>query len=127
MHSKICGRQTMDLRELVYALLNGDLLAARQWVADARRAGVDWQQVHRPQGLNEREITVAAAFAELLAERSGSLPPAWTAAIGGANEALILDPGLEQMPRSLARARSDGPAPLRRRNLVAPPDFLEVA
>jgi hypothetical protein len=40
---------------------------------------------------------------------------------------LILDPGLDQMPRSFAHAKAAGPEPLRRRNLIALPDFLDVA
>ena len=34
---------------------------------------------------------------------------------------------LEEMPRSFARAKSEGPEPLRKRNLLALPDFLDVA
>jgi hypothetical protein len=72
-------------------------------------------------------MTVAAGLAELLARRAGAAPPAWTAAVGGEKELLVLDPGLEQMPRSFARARSAAPEPLRKRNLIALPDFLDVA
>lgn len=32
----------MDIRELVHALLAGDLLAARQYAADAQRVYVQW-------------------------------------------------------------------------------------
>jgi hypothetical protein len=117
----------MDLRDLVHAVLEGDLLAARQWVVDARRTRLDWNTIQRPSGLSDVELTVAAGLAELLATRAGSNAPAWTASVGGLNEAVILDPGLEQMPRSLAHAKTDGPPPLRRRNLVASPDFLDVA
>jgi len=117
----------MDLRDLVRAVLSGDLLAARQWVADARRVRVDWQAMERPIGLSDREMVVAAAFAELFAARAQSIAPDWTASIEGQEELLILDPGLEQMPRSLARAKTAGPVPLLRRNLIALPDFLDVA
>src|SRR5438105_9912548 len=125
MLSMICGRQHMDLRDLVHAVLDGDLLAARQWVADARRSRFHWREIQRPDGLSETELTVAAAFAELLATRAGSVAPDWTASVGAQEEPLILDPGLEQMPRSLARAKIDGPPSLRRRNLLALPDFLD--
>lgn len=56
----------MDLRDLVRAILAGDLLTARQWVADAQRANLQWDRLERPFGLNERELTVAAGVAELL-------------------------------------------------------------
>ena len=117
----------MDLRDLVRTVLAGDLLTARQWVADARHARVDWEAMPKPEGMSDREMTVAAGLTELLATRAGSPAPAWTDSVGGEDEPLILDPGLEQMPRSFARAKAAGPPSLRRRNLVALPDFLDVA
>jgi hypothetical protein len=116
----------MELSELVRMILSGDLLAARQWVADANRAKIRWDRIGMPSGLDEREMTVAAALTELLAARAGAEPPAWTLSVGPQKEPLFLDRGLENMPRTLAQAMSDGPEPLRRRNLFASPDFLEV-
>lgn len=112
------------LHGLVKALLRGDLLAARQWVADART--VQWESVQRPNAATQRELVIAAAMVELLAARAGAEPPAWTDAVGALPEPLVLDPGLEALPRSFAEAQSHGPEPLRKRNLVAPPDFLDV-
>ena len=117
----------MDIRELVHALLAGDLLTARQYVVDTQRASVQWDRLERPLDLTERELSVAAALVELLASRAGAAPPLWTRTVGAVPELLVLDPGLEQMPRSFARARVAGPEPFRRRNLVASPDFLDVA
>jgi hypothetical protein len=117
----------MDVPELVHALLAGDLLTARQCVADARRTHFRWEHLEHPQGLSEREMSVAAGIVELLASRAGDPPPPWTKSVGALREPLILDPGLEQMPRSFARAKSSGPESLRKRNLIAMPDFLDVA
>ena len=117
----------MDLRDLVEAILAGDLLTARQWVADAYRSGVDWRTFDLPEGLKPPALVVAAAIVELLADRAGMPPPVWTATVGASGEPLVLDPGLEQMPRSFEFAQTDGPSPLRRRNLIALPDFLHVA
>jgi hypothetical protein len=117
----------MEIHELVRALLTGDLLTARQHVADAKRAHVAWERLEQPRGMNDCEMSVAAAIVELLAARAGKTPPAWTKSIGPVPEVLILDPGLEEMPRSFARAKVAGPEPLRRRNLIALPDFLDVA
>ena len=117
----------MDLADLVRSILAGDLLAARQFVSDARGAHVAWEQVPQPRGLNDCELTVAAALVELLSARGGSTPPSWTAGIGPLRELLVLDPGLENMPRSFARAKATGPEPLRKRNLIASSDFLDVA
>lgn len=117
----------MELRDLVRAILSGNLLAARQWVADAQRARLNWDTCERPAGLDEREMAVAAGLAELLASRAGETAPTWTAAIGAAQtEPLFLDPGLAEMPRTLERTKRDAPEVLRRRNLYASPDFLDV-
>ena len=117
----------MEVGDLVHAILAGDLLAARQWVSDAKRAHLRWGAVPYPDSLTGREMTVAAGVIELLANRAGETPPSWTHAVGAEREPLVLDPGLDQMPRSFARAKASGPEPLRRRNLVALPDFLDVA
>lgn len=117
----------MDLRELVEAILRGDLLAARQWVADARRERIQWESVPCPRDFSDLEMTIAAGLVELFAHRSGVNPPSWTDGVGPEPEPILLDPGLEQMPRSYALARSSAPDPLRKRNLFALPDFLDVA
>jgi hypothetical protein len=117
----------MDIRELVHALLAEDLLTARQYVTDAQRNRVEWPRVEQPSGLDEREMSVAAAVVELLAARAGAEAPSWTANIGPVPELLVLDPRLECMPRSFARAKATGPTALLKRNIVALPDFLEVA
>ena len=117
----------MDLRNLVEAVLTGDLLTARQWVSDARREDVRWSTVPAPPDLTDRQLTVAAALVELFAQRAGEQPPLWSTTIGGEREPIVLDPGLEDMPRSFALAKTAGPEPLRKRNLVALPDFLDVA
>lgn len=117
----------MDIRDLVHALLAGDILTARQWVADAQRMGVQWQSLEAPADLNDLELSVAAAVVELLASRAGQMPPPWTMDIGAVGELLVLDPGLDQMPRSFARAKATGPEALLKRNIVALPDFLAVA
>ena len=117
----------MDVRKLVQALLAGDLLTARQCVSDARRTRVAWERLERPRDLDDRELSVAAGIIELLASRTGDMPPSWTTNIGAVHELLVLDPGLEQMPRSFAHAKAAGPESLRKRNLIALPDFLDVA
>jgi len=117
----------MDIRELVRSILDGNLLAARQWVSDAQHEHLAWNVIPKPIEVSAEELTVAAAMLELLAARSGDQPPSWTSTVGAVQEQMVLDPGLETMPRSFARAKVDAPAPLRRRNLVALPGFLDVA
>jgi len=117
----------MELEDLVRAIATGDLLTAREWVADAQRLRLQWTRVPRPTSLGERDLAIAAGLAELLAERGGAPAPSWASSISGPNEPFLLDPGLDEMPRSLAWARTSGPEPLRKRNLIALPDFLKIA
>lgn len=117
----------MDVLELVDAVIGGDLVAARQWVADAHRARIRWEDLRCPLDVTNQSAAVAAGLIELLATRAGAQPPSWTSRVGPIPHEMVLDPGLDQMPRSFAYARAAGPEPLRKRNLVAMPDFLDVA
>jgi len=117
----------VDLRDLVAALLRRDALSARQWVADATREGFDWSHVTEPHGLDMTGRAVAAAVVEMMAERSGSRPAAWTSAVPAAPERLFLVQAAEALPRLRRLCEEEGPEPLRRRGLLAPPGFLTAA
>lgn len=117
----------MDLRDLVQALLRFDALTARQWLADATKSGVVWSKVAHPFGLDETESALAAGVVELLASRAGQPPPSWAAAIPAAPRTLFLVRAAATMPRLRAACEQEGPEPLRRRGLLAPPDFLTIA
>lgn len=117
----------MDIRDLVRALLAFDTLTARQWVADALRADLRWSHVARPRDLSHRELVVAAAVVELLAERAGQEPPGWTEAVAAGREQILLVRAAQSMPRLRRLCEEQGPLPLRRRGVLAPPDFLTAA
>ncbi len=117
----------MDLRDLVVALLAYDTLAARQWVADSLREGGDWESVPRPADLDATGMVVAAGVAELLAERAGQAPPPWAKAIEASPTPIYLVKAVLTMPRLRRLCEEEGPEPLRRRGILAPPDFLTVA
>lgn len=127
MPSTTYGIRFMEVRHLVESILAGDLLSAREWVADAKRQRLNWEALPYPKDLRGRGMTIAAGVIELLAGRAGENPPPWTEAIGAEPDPVVLDPGLEEMPRSFARAKTSAPEPLRKRNLVALPGFLDVA
>ena len=117
----------MNLNDLVASVLSGDLLRARQWVADARRNNVNWEAIAFPEEMDQRSLTVTAALLELFAHRSGGNPPPWTTHVGAMGDLTVIDPGLETMRRSFAYAKEHGPVALLKRNLIALPDFLDVA
>ena len=117
----------MDLRDLVRALLTHDTLTARQWVADAKRVGVSWADTPRPVGLDAVALAVAAGVAETLAQRAGQSPPRWAAEVEAAPETVFLVRAARSMPRLRRLCEEEGPEPLRRRRVLAPPDFLTAA
>ena len=117
----------MNLLDLIKALLSYDTLSARQWIADAQRSGFVWTSVPAPRGLDATASALAAGVTELLASRAGQAPPAWTATVPPAPERVFLVRSAAKMPRLRESCEREGPEPLRRRGLLAPPDFLTIA
>lgn len=117
----------MDVRDLVRSLLTFQTLAARQWVADAKRSGFDWTEVEKPDDASLQELAVAAGVVEMFAQRRGEAPPAWTRSVASAPQSIHLVKAALTMPRLRATCEREGPEPLRRRGLFAPPDFLTIA
>jgi hypothetical protein len=76
--------------------------------------------------MNLADLVQAILSGEMLAVRAGASPPPWTTSVGPQAGLLVLDPGLERMPRSFEQAKRNGPEPLRKRNMIASPDFLDI-
>jgi hypothetical protein len=72
-------------------------------------------------------MAVAAGVTEVLAAQSGQSPPAWTARVVAAPEPIFLVRAAAEMPRLRLSCEEDGPEPLRRRGVYAPPEFLTAA
>ena len=117
----------MELRDLVAALRRWDSLAARAWVQEAVRTRLDWSAIAQPADLDPDGLAIAAGIAELLAARAGQTPPAWTSAVPPATHSVYLVRAASQMPCLRAACESEGPEPLRRRQIFAPPEFLTFA
>ena len=117
----------MQIRSLIEALMSFDVLRARQWVADAMRMPISWSEVACPVGMDAEQLAVAAGVVELLAERAGQLAPSWTVEVGESPRRLYLVRAAKSMPRLRRLCEEEGPEPLRRRQIMAPPEFLSVA
>jgi len=117
----------MDLVELVNALISGDALAARAWVAESARRGIQWSLIPQPSHLDSVEMAIAAGVVELLAARQKQSPPAWTSHVTASPRDVFLVRSAEAMPRLRQMCIEQGPEPLRRRHVFAPPDFLTAA
>ena len=117
----------MQIQTLIEALMSFDVLKARQWVADAMRMPIRWSEVARPPGLDAERLAVAAGVVELLAERFGQQSPSWTVEVGESPRRIYLVRAAQSMPRLRQLCEREGPEPLRRRRIMAPPEFLTVA
>lgn len=117
----------MELIDLVAALADDDMLTARQWVADAAREGFEWSRVPRPQELPEAWMAIAAGITELLAAPAGLVAPSWTVDVRAASEPVFLVRAARDYPRLRRLCEEEGPEPLRRRRILAPPEFLTAA
>ncbi len=95
----------MELTKLVEAAIRVDMLAARQWVADAERAHFQ-SEVPEPLGLDASMRAVAAALVGLFA---------W------------LTPAQAKMPRSRKVIEENCPPPLRRMGVFATENYLTIA
>jgi hypothetical protein len=117
----------MDLNKLVRALRNYDTIAARQWVADAKRSGIQLRDLAKPSGLDPIDNAIAAGVVELLSTRWGQTAPKWTGDIAAAPVPVFLVRAAKLMPRLRKACETEGPESLRRRRILAPPDFLTAA
>lgn len=117
----------MELRDLVDALLRGDTLEARQWVCDAARTDFSWSELPSPEGLSPVGRAIAAGVVELMASRAGQAPPEWTSVVPASPTRFFLVRAAETMPRLRRLCEEEGPAPLRKRGILAPPEFLTWA
>ena len=115
----------MAIEVLIKSILGGRPLDARQWVADAQRAGVRFDHMPKPHLDDSIELALAAGITELLASRVHQAPPSWTSEVGQLPEPFYVGK-LARMPRSAEEARCNGPEPLRRRNVFASPNFLSL-
>ena len=117
----------MDLRDLVLALRGYDALSARQWVSDALRQQIEWEHLAAPTGLDATDLAIAAGVIELLAERTGKRSPEWTQTVAAAPKPIFLVRAAESMSNLRKQCQEEGPWPLRRRQIFAPTEFLQVA
>jgi len=117
----------VDIADLSRALATFDALAARQFVADAGREGIEWSRVAAPSIEDPREMAIAASVVELLAERAGERAPDWTRTVPPAPQPIFLVRAAASMPRTRRMCEEESPEPLRRRRIFALPDFLTIA
>ena len=115
------------IEQLARAALDRDHLRLRSLVQDMTRTQTDWSALPRPKTSDMRLLAMTASLAELLAARQNQTPPNWTNEIGALEVPFFLLQSAENMKRLRVLCETQSPEPLRKRQLYAPPHFLEFA
>lgn len=113
--------------QLAQAALAGDALGLRALVQDWLLENPRISDAPAPDSSDAAVLVVAAGLVELLAERRQALPPEWTRRVGAAPTPIFLVRAARRMKRLRHLCETEAPQPLRRRNLLAPPDYLQSA
>ncbi len=114
----------IQVEDLAGAALEHNALELNSLVQDLWRSGTPLASCPKPTAANPRLLSVAAALLELLAQRWEQDPPAWVNEVGGVSEPFFLLKYAEKMPHLRRLCEMESPAPLKKRGLYAPPDFL---
>lgn len=117
----------MKVEEISKAILAGQALAARSLVQEWLSTRPDLAHEPVPQTSDGRVLALSAALVELFAERLGQRSPDWTKEVRPLREPVYLLRSVMKMPRLRKLCEEQSPAPLRRRNLFAPADYLTFA
>ena len=117
----------VQIEQLAKAAMAGDALKLRSLTQDLLRQNARLVDSARPLSTDPVVSVVAAGLIELLAERRHEPAPAWASLIGATHPPLYLVKSAQRMPRLRRLCETESPEPLRRRNLFAPPTFLEFA
>ncbi len=115
------------IEQLARAALDRDHFRLRGLVQDMTRAQTKWSTLPRPKTSDPRLLAMAASLVELLAMRQKQTPPTWTKEIGPLKDAFFLLQSAEKMKRLRALCETQSPEPMRKRQLYAPPHFLDFA
>jgi hypothetical protein len=116
----------MNPRDLTVAVVRFNDLTARQLVKDAAREGFSWADAPAPDFRGPRLRAVYAALVELFADRQGKAPPGWTKDVGPAPKTVFLVRAAKKSKAMRRLSEKQTPAPLKTRNVLALPGYLNV-
>lgn len=117
----------IPIKQIAAMLLARDDFHLRLSVQAWLRAQPHFAATPPPETDDRRILAAAAAVVELLAQRAHQEPPAWTAAVGALPEPFFAVAWAERPGFTRDLCLSESPEPFKRRNIFAPPNFLEMA
>ena len=115
------------LDQIAEAALARDALRLRALVQEFLRANPSLQATPPPRSDDPRRRAVAASLVELLAQRANQAPPAWASGVPSLPEPFFLVEAASRMRHLRSLCLAESPEPLRKRGLLAPPNFLAFA
>ena len=116
----------VTLEQIAAMVLADEPLEARSLVQDFQRRAPVLSEEPCPVEVPPDVLVVAAALAELIAQRTGQAPPQWASRVGPRREPLYLVQAAQRSPKMRERIERESPEPLRARNVYAPPGYLEL-
>lgn len=117
----------VNLDDLAVAARDGDTLRLRSLTQDWLRENTDISRCPPPGTVDDTLRAISAGLVELLAERRREPPPSWTERVTAARRPVYLVKSAATLRRMRQLCETESPLPLRRRNVFAPPTFLEFA
>jgi hypothetical protein len=112
--------------EIAHALLERDDFKLRLFVQAWLREHPRFIDTPEPVVDDSRIGSAAAAIVELLALRASQAAPPWTVKYNGLAEPFFVMRRAERPGFTRDLCLNESPEPLRRRNIFAPPNFLEM-
>jgi hypothetical protein len=116
-----------SIDEMAEAALAMDALRLRSLTADWLAENKTIADAAPPDSPDPTKRAIAAGLVEMLAERGGQTAPTWTSRIDAAPRPVLLVRAALTMEKLRRLCETESPLPLRKRNLFAPPNFLQSA
>lgn len=117
----------VTIEQIAATILRDDSLAARALVQEFLRDQPVLAEIAQPEIDDPLALAVMASLLELFAQRTEQPAPAWTQQVGPIEQPVFLVKAAAHMRRLRDLCMDAAPAPLRRRHLYAPPDYLAFA
>ena len=114
------------LEQIAAQILAKNPLEVRSLMQDYLRRGTPLRLEHAPTSCDLHVCVIAAAIAELIAARTAQQAPAWVNQIGKLPTPVYLVEAASKSAKMRARIEQESPEPLRKRNVFAPPGYLEM-
>jgi hypothetical protein len=114
------------LERISTQILANNPFEVRSLMQDYLRLGAPLWSERAPDSDDPKIRAVTAAIAELIATRTAQQAPAWVNQIGRLPTPVYLVEAAARSPKMRARIEQESPEPLRKRNVFAPPGYLEI-